>query len=203
MARTVDPQRHRARREHILHAAAELFAAKGFDGTSVSDICRAAGISTGNLFHYFASKREVFAALLRDGTTATEEALVAALADDDPWEALLGFVDHLVAPAAEPLVPGLVLEAMLQAKRDPELAELLAHDADDERAGVVAILDRSVEAGMLDVSLDVDHTADWVMAMVGAVYLRAATDERFDAAAQRTTLRLTVERFLGPHRRHA
>lgn len=40
-------------------AAQELFLAKGFDGTSVAEISRAAGVSNGALFHQFPTKEEL------------------------------------------------------------------------------------------------------------------------------------------------
>ena len=58
--RTVDPEKHHARRTHIIESALVLFARKGFADTTTSDICHAAGISTGSLFHYFPSKQAVF-----------------------------------------------------------------------------------------------------------------------------------------------
>jgi AcrR family transcriptional regulator len=58
--RSVDPEKHRARRTHIIESALVLFASKGFADTTTSDICRVAGISTGALFHYFPSKQAVF-----------------------------------------------------------------------------------------------------------------------------------------------
>ena len=196
MARTVDEARHRAKREQILHAAAGLFAAHGFDGTSTAAICRAAGISPGNLYHYFSSKREIFAAVVTDDDDETAERLTAALADDDPWDGLLGFVDHLVAPAAEPVVPNLVLEAMLQAYRDAELARLLERDAQDEQAGVAALVTRATDAGQIAPGLDAAHAASWITTLVGMVYLRAALDEDFDPAEQMPTFHLLVERIL-------
>ena len=58
--RTVDPEKHRARKTHIIESALVLFASKGFAETTTSGICQAAGISTGSLFHYFPSKHAVF-----------------------------------------------------------------------------------------------------------------------------------------------
>ncbi len=47
------------RREQILEAALEVFAAKGFDRATNKDIARAAGITPGLIYHYFKSKKEV------------------------------------------------------------------------------------------------------------------------------------------------
>jgi AcrR family transcriptional regulator len=195
MARTVDSDKHRAKRQQIMHAAAALSANRGFEATTTAQICAAAQISAGNLFHYFSSKRELFAAILTDDTARM---LTAALAAEDPLSGLLDFTDHLAAAAAEPIVPGLVLEAMLQAQRDPDLARLLGDDAESEQAGIVALLTRAAAAGAIDTRLDVEETAAWIMAMIGAVYLQAATSESFDASRQLPTLRRTVHRLLRP-----
>lgn len=58
MARTqaVD---YEERREAIVSEAAQLFASKGFLGTSVMDIARACGASKSLLYHYFPSKEDV------------------------------------------------------------------------------------------------------------------------------------------------
>lgn len=197
MARTVDPEKHRAKRRQIMHAAAGLFAAQGYQGTTTAQICAAAGISSGSLFHYFASKRELFAAILTDdGEDTAGKALAAAREAADPLTGLLDFVDHLAAAAAVPVVPGLVIEAMLQARRDPQLSQLMGEDSDAEAAGVVELLTRAAKTGAITASLDVEDTAAWIMALIGAMYLQAATHESFDATRHLPALRHTVERYL-------
>src|SRR5205809_981427 len=64
--RKTDPAKHRARRRHIVHTAAQLFATKGFERTTTAEICKAAGMSSGNLFHYFPNKRAIFHAIFDD-----------------------------------------------------------------------------------------------------------------------------------------
>lgn len=43
-------------RTRIIAAARALFLSKGFDGTSVAEVCRKAGVSNGALFHQFPTK---------------------------------------------------------------------------------------------------------------------------------------------------
>jgi AcrR family transcriptional regulator len=50
------------RREEIITAARDLFSHKGFHGTSVPDIARAAGISTGLIYHIFSNKDDILLA---------------------------------------------------------------------------------------------------------------------------------------------
>src|SRR4051812_50076698 len=52
-------------RDRLLRAAADVFAARGYDGTRVSDIAEAAGLSNGALYAYFGSKAELLVDALR------------------------------------------------------------------------------------------------------------------------------------------
>jgi AcrR family transcriptional regulator len=54
----------RPRREQILDRAADLFAARGFHGTSVQDVGAACGISGPALYRHFASKDAMLAEML-------------------------------------------------------------------------------------------------------------------------------------------
>src|SRR5918992_1259907 len=56
----------RDRREGILQASLHLFADRGFHGTSMRDIARAADITEGLIYHYFASKRDLFRAIIEE-----------------------------------------------------------------------------------------------------------------------------------------
>jgi AcrR family transcriptional regulator len=57
------------RREEITTAARDLFSRKGFHGTSVPDIARAAGISTGLIYHIFSSKEDILLACFQEVAT--------------------------------------------------------------------------------------------------------------------------------------
>jgi len=48
------------KKEHIMEAAQALFAAQGFEGTSVRDICQHAGVNIAMVNYYFGSKEGLF-----------------------------------------------------------------------------------------------------------------------------------------------
>ena len=52
------------RRQQIVAVAAELFASKGFSGTTTKEIAEGAGVSEAIIFRHFASKDELYAAIL-------------------------------------------------------------------------------------------------------------------------------------------
>ena len=64
------------KRERLLTAARELFAANGFDATSTAQIAKAAGVSEGILFHHFGSKKGLFVTLADDFLQAAAAAVM-------------------------------------------------------------------------------------------------------------------------------
>jgi AcrR family transcriptional regulator len=91
------------RREQILQTAFELFSRKGFSGTTTKDIARAAGVSEAMVFKHFASKDELYGALL-DAKTCAEglhrypweqnEPLLAAMEAKDDFGVFYHFAHH-------------------------------------------------------------------------------------------------------------
>ncbi len=58
--------RSEARQRQILDCAKRVFAERGFHAANVSHICQAAGIGRGTLYQYFANKRAVLTAILKE-----------------------------------------------------------------------------------------------------------------------------------------
>lgn len=61
-SRVIDP----AHREQILKMAEVLFSTKGYNGTGLREVATAAGISLGNIYNHFPTKKELFEAVLED-----------------------------------------------------------------------------------------------------------------------------------------
>lgn len=72
----------------VLDAAASLFVEQGYTATTLRQIAADLGIKAGSIYHHFASKEELFIAVLRDGMTVMVDAFEAA----DPT-----IVDHVRA----------------------------------------------------------------------------------------------------------
>jgi AcrR family transcriptional regulator len=67
----VTAQTKAATRERIIDAARQLFAAKGFEASTTRDIADAAGIASGTLFNYFATKEDIVASLAAESVAET------------------------------------------------------------------------------------------------------------------------------------
>ena len=62
-------RRKQARPGELLDAALALFVEKGFAATRVEEVAARAGVSKGTLFLYFASKEELFKAVVRENAS--------------------------------------------------------------------------------------------------------------------------------------
>lgn len=82
-------ERSAATRSLIVAAAAELFAAGGFEATAMSSIAEAAGVSKGALYHHFSNKRSIMAAVYEEAERLLVERLMSAVAGETrPLEAI-------------------------------------------------------------------------------------------------------------------
>ena len=73
-------QRRAERREQLLDAALKLFAANGYLGTSIEQICTTAYIGTKSFYELFTSREECYLALLRRTSERLEERVAEAAA---------------------------------------------------------------------------------------------------------------------------
>jgi len=193
--RTVDPARHAARRAAIQAAAAGVFAERGYTGATTAQICRAAGVGSGTLFHYFGDKRSIMMSIFADDFTVNDE-LIAGLDGDQPVAEVWRLLDHLCRDVADPVVPGLVVAMLQLAVSDEEFAALL--DAGDGRVrdAFERLLTGAAAQGAIDSSLDPTRAARWLVGLVDTLYLMCG-DEGFDPDANVAELRTIAARYLG------
>jgi AcrR family transcriptional regulator len=78
----------------ILENALELFAEKGFKGTSISEIAKSAGVSKGLAYNYFKDKNELMVSVLGLLSRELENAFVTAKNMSDPSEKLKLLIDE-------------------------------------------------------------------------------------------------------------
>jgi len=79
----------------LLEAAVVLIRTKGFAGTSVDDLCTAAGVTKGAFFHHFASKEALGVAAANFWSETTGAFFRGAPYNwhEDPLDRVLGYID--------------------------------------------------------------------------------------------------------------
>ena len=78
--RRVEPE---ARRQAILKAALEVFAAHGFEAARLDDVAARAGVAKGTLYLYFRDKEALFEALVRNAVSPIMEQMSKVAAAPD------------------------------------------------------------------------------------------------------------------------
>jgi len=148
-------------RERLLRAAADAFAERGYDGTRVSDIAAAAGVSNGALYAHFASKAD----LLADALRTHGRNLLADMFAADPGRPVVGLLLDVGRGLRRRRDSRgyLIVEALAAARRDEDVARPM-REYIAERAGWLAGLMRLAQAGgELDPALSPDALAHFCL----------------------------------------
>lgn len=189
-------QRSEETRGRILRAAETLFARSGYDGTGVSEICEAAGVSKGAFYHHFATKQDVFLALL-NGWLAALEVRMSALRDQaasvpDALQAMTAVVSVVLGDAGDRLP--IYLEYLLQARRDPAVWQATIEPYRRFRAFFAEMIRRGVAEGSLR-PVDPEPAARAIVSLGIGLLLQALleADERDHAASYDEGLRLALD----------
>lgn len=80
----------------LLDAALQVIRTKGYEATTVDDICESAGLTKGSFFHHFGGKEELAVAAARHFADKAEDVFSNAPYRKltDPLERLLGYVEY-------------------------------------------------------------------------------------------------------------
>jgi AcrR family transcriptional regulator len=110
--RRTQAERAAETREALIAAARPLFAAQGFAEAALETIVRAAGVTRGALYHHFADKTELFAAVFEqvEGEVAAQMGeVIAATNETDPVTIMRLGVDFWLDACSDPEVQRIVL----------------------------------------------------------------------------------------------
>jgi AcrR family transcriptional regulator len=123
------------RSAEILESARRAFAEKGFDGASMQDIARQAGMSVGNFYRYFPSKSAIVEALIALDMAEMEQDFAAILVHPNPIQALRETIERKITEAECQGDGRIWAEITAASLRKPEIgdaarrmeAEIVAH----------------------------------------------------------------------------
>jgi AcrR family transcriptional regulator len=181
-------------RSLLIESATKLFAERGFNGVSVEDIATQAGFSRGAFYSNFASKDDLFLAVLdvhieQDIGSITREFRASA----SP-EAFFEFLrDRAVRRSREGRQWALLwAEFWLHVVRHPELAPKLAERQRAARKAVAAIIEAQLPQLGITLSMPAEHLASLMMAVDDGLALQ----EHLDPSALPSDLRALASALL-------
>jgi AcrR family transcriptional regulator len=176
-----------AKREEILRTALEVFAKQGYRGTSLRELADAVNLSQAGLLHYFDSKEELFAEILRvrDETDRAAyssagsgvDTMLAVIRHNSAVPGLVQLYATISTAATEPSHPAheffveryrLLREAFADSARERQLAGELDANLDPAKVAAVmlAVADGMQVQWLLDADLDMAEHVEFVWSLM-------------------------------------
>lgn len=199
MPKTVD---HDEKRRQIITATWRVIAAGGLAGTTIREIAREAGCSTGVLAHYFTDRQDIIASAMVMAHRGVRDRADAQLGTVRGLEAL-----RIIMVESLPLDEQRILEARIEACFWGEAVgnERMMRIQNQEVDGFCARLrDRLVEAeedGQLRPGVDIDEVVDELLALMDGCSIQAVMNPaRVPPGRQIRQLDAVLERIRRPTR---
>ena len=146
--RRTQAERSAATRDALVTAGRELFGRRGYADVGTEEVVHAAGVSRGALYHHFADKAELFAAVFQSVEEVANVRVGAALAaagPDDPIAAMRFATAAFLDVCTEPGMARIMLidaPAVLGAQAESDVSE-------SDLGLVVQLLSRGIELGRI------------------------------------------------------
>jgi AcrR family transcriptional regulator len=170
-------------RAALLGAAAGVFARRGYDGASISEITSEAGLTSGAIYAHYGSKAELFVATLRAYMERDLEKLLGGGMGPDLVERITSVGSTF--DQREPTEEWLVISAVTAARQHPEVADMLVRLVADREAVFSELLRQGQESGLIaaDVSAGAISRLSLMIAlgslMVGALELEPLSHQEW------------------------
>jgi TetR/AcrR family transcriptional regulator, repressor for uid operon len=195
--RRLDPVKHAEKRREILKAALERLQQEGLRGTSIADICEAADISPGHLYHYFANKEEILAAIFEDAIASGAREFGELIKSSNALSALSAIIEGAKSRNLRKEYM-LFLEIAAESGRNSRLGKMLQEGSRFIWAQIAEHIRQGQEAGFIDKSLSPDATAAILYAVLDGVRVMAVRDPKIQMDEILDHLKIMVARFLVP-----
>jgi AcrR family transcriptional regulator len=182
-------------RQRIIEAAADVFAARGYDAATLDDVAAAAGFSKGAVYSNFRDKEDLFLSLMRERIEQRVEA-VRALTDaggtvaDQSERAGIELNDLL---GSQPDWHLLFIEFWSRAVRDPKLRQELVEQRRPMRALIARFFEGQADRRGIEPPAPADQLAVIVLALSNGLAIEELADPgTVDAELYGTALRLLL-----------
>lgn len=176
-----DTSRAEARRAQIRAAAADCFRRQGFHGTSIAQISKVAGMSTGHIYHYFENKEAIIADIVAQDLQRLLTLTAELRAASDVKAAMIERAVEGVQGNLDPGAAGLQLEIVAEAARNPHIAGIVrAADRQCRESLVETIRTQRQAAGHQDSEATLAGMVEAISAMFEGLRVRAIRNPDID-----------------------
>jgi AcrR family transcriptional regulator len=156
------------RRSAILATAGRSFSGGSYRGTTTAEIAREAGVTEPILYRHFASKRELYLAVLQSAWDEIRTEWDRIVTETDPatgWIPQMSKV-ALSAPGCRAVLADLWMQSLSEAYDDPEIRRFLRRQVREVHDYVASVIRRAQDAGAAKQDRDAEAEA-WIFLSVG------------------------------------
>lgn len=175
--------RTEARRNQVLDAATTCFVAGGFHRTSMQELAKAARMSVGHIYHYFANKEAIIEAIVQRDLDDFLELIEELYEAGNPAEGLVARTDEGVDVMLDPTRAALRVEVLAEGSRNARLAAAMHRTDRIVRDQLRAALASARPAGTPPNDGDLDARIEVMLALFEGLTCRRLQHDSLDRDA--------------------
>lgn len=189
-------EKQKAKMKHIIDAAIRCFAVKGFHSTSTAEICHEAGMSPGNVFHYFPNKNSIIEAIALEDAQLFDDIFCRYETEEECIQAIIDLMKEIIELYNHPEYARISIEIFAEASRNASIHEIFIENERNNKQRLIAMLKNGIKKGQIDSTLEPEKIATWLLVIADGSMGRNVIDPEFNERENQTMLEVMLKKML-------
>lgn len=189
-------EKQKAKMKHIIDAAIRCFAVKGFHSTSTAEICHEAGMSPGNVFHYFPNKNSIIEAIALEDAQLFDDIFCRYETEKECIQAIIDLMKEIIELYNHPEYARISIEIFAEASRNASIHEIFIENERNNKQRLIAMLKNGIKKGQIDSTLEPEKIATWLLVIADGSMGRNIIDPEFNERENHAMLEVMLKKML-------
>lgn len=189
-------EKQKAKMKHIIDAAIRCFAVKGFHSTSTAEICHEAGMSPGNVFHYFPNKNSIIEAIALEDAQLLDDIFCRYETEEECIQAIIDLMKEIIELYNHPEYARISIEIFAEASRNASIHEIFIENERNNKQRLIAMLKNGIKKGQIDSTLEPEKIATWLLVIADGSMGRNVIDPEFNERENQIMLEVMLKKML-------
>ncbi|HIE5765602.1 TPA: TetR/AcrR family transcriptional regulator [Proteus mirabilis] len=189
-------EKQKAKMKHIIDAAIRCFAVKGFHSTSTAEICHEAGMSPGNVFHYFPNKNSIIEAIALEDAQLFDDIFCRYETEEECIQAIIDLMKEIIELYNHPEYARISIEIFAEASRNASIHEIFIENERNNKQRLIAMLKNGIKKGQIDSTLEPEKIATWLLVIADGSMGRNIIDPEFNERENHAMLEVMLKKIL-------
>lgn len=189
-------EKQKVKMKHIIDAAIRCFAVKGFHSTSTAEICHEAGMSPGNVFHYFPNKNSIIEAIALEDAQLFDDIFCRYETEEECIQAIIDLMKEIIELYNHPEYARISIEIFAEASRNASIHEIFIENERNNKQRLIAMLKNGIKKGQIDSTLEPEKIATWLLVIADGSMGRNIIDPEFNERENHAMLEVMLKKML-------